>query len=323
MISFKIQQEQDIGLRLDRFLVSRLPDYSRSKIQAWIKSGSILVNGEMRKTGYSLEINDSILVQIDGPKIQSDNLVPESMDLDILYEDEFIAVINKPAKMIVHPGIGNSSGTLVNGLLYYFKKLSNINGQFRPGIVHRLDGDTSGVILIAKSNQAHAFIANQFQTRSVTKNYTAIVWGTLMEDEGEIDNPIGRKGNDPTSYTISKNGKNAITQFKVLSRFRHLSKVSFSPKTGRTHQIRVHSAYLGFPIFGDEKYGGGLKKTRGFLPEFTKFYQKELNKFNRHALHASRIEFIHPESKKHVVYEAPLPQEFLNLNMAIELYYDG
>ena len=322
MISFKILQTKDIGLRLDKFLVLNLPNYSRSKIQALIKSGAILVNEKIRKTGYSLELNDSIVIQTPKSRNQLDKLVPQYMDLDILYEDKSIAIINKPAKMIVHPGVGNSSGTLANGLLYYFNNLSNLNGQFRPGIVHRLDGDTSGLILIAKSNQAHKFIANQFQKQSVSKNYIALVWGTPIEDEGEIDHPIARKRNDPTSYTISENGKNAVTKYKVISRYRHLSQISYSPKTGRTHQIRVHSAHLGLPIFGDEKYGGGLAKTRGFLPEFTKFYHQQLKKFNRHALHASKLGFIHPESKDHVVFEASLPQEFLNLNTEIESWYE-
>ena len=323
MILFRILQVGDVGLRLDRYLVSQLPDYSRTKIQGWIKSGAVLVNNQVRKTGYALEQNDEISIQIPDPIEPLTDLEPERMDLDILFEDESIAIIDKPAGLVVHPGTGNRNGTLVNGLVHHFNSLSDVNGQLRPGIVHRLDADTSGLIIIAKTNSAHAFLADQFQKRQVQKKYTAIVWGIISNDHGEINEPIDRSRKDPTSYLVSPEGKSAITEYKVESKFRHLSQVSFFPKTGRTHQIRVHAAHLGFPIFGDEKYGGGLAKTRGFLPEFTQLYQKEMKKLNRHALHASRLEFTHPDTKKPIIFEAPFPSEFLNLINAIESFYDG
>ena len=274
MIFFQIHRSKDAGLRLDRFLASNISDHSRSRIQTWIRSGCVLVNGTQRKTGYALELNDEI--QVDPPEEEPSLHVlhPEPMDLDILYEDEQIVVINKPAGLVIHPGVGNSTGTLVHGLLYHFQALSDLNGAVRPGIVHRLDRDTSGIILIAKTNQAHVHLADQFQNREVKKEYSGLTWGIWPETEGEINKPIGRRKKDPTTYCVSGEGKPSFTRFEVEKQLRHLALVSFFPKTGRTHQIRVHAAHMGFPIFGDETYGGGLAKTRGFLPEFTHLYKQ-------------------------------------------------
>ena len=322
MISFHIHNVEDVGLRLDRFVVSQMPDHSRSRIQNWIKSGNILVNGLNRKTGYSLELNDEI--KVNPPEIVELNSdpIPEQMDLDILFEDEEIVIINKPAGLVIHPGTGNRTGTLVNGLIHHFNSLSDLNGQTRPGIVHRLDADTSGLMVIAKTNRAHANLADQFQNRKIKKKYTALTWGLWTENSGEIDQPIARKKKDPTSYMVSKDGKPSLTKFEVEKKYRHLSKVSFFPKTGRTHQIRVHTSYSGFPIFGDVKYGGSVSKTRGFLPEFTNFYKRKMKKFNRHALHAKRLEFTHPGTKESIFFESSLPLDFLNLINAIESFYD-
>jgi 23S rRNA pseudouridine1911/1915/1917 synthase len=323
LISFLIQKTQDEGLRLDKYLVSQLSNLSRSKIQNWIRSGNILVNGLIKKTGYSLEINDEI--KVDPPKVleQNPKLLPENIDLDILHEDEDIIIINKQAGLVVHPGTGNPNGTLVNGLIHHFNSLSTINGETRPGIVHRLDADTSGVMVIAKTNAAHMHLSAQFQNREIKKKYIALTWGIWTDNNGEIDKPIARKKKDPTSYIVSDMGKQCSTKYEVEKKYRHLSKVSFFPKTGRTHQIRVHSAYLGFPIFGDEKYGGGIAKTRGFLPEFSQFYKRKIKRLKRHALHANRLEFTHPASKENIYFESSLPPDFLNLVNSIESFYEG
>jgi len=225
--------------------------------------------------------------------------------------------------MVVHPGTGVSKGTLVTGLLHYFKDLSNINGEMRPGVVHRLDKDTSGVILVAKTNSAHADVADQFRKREVAKEYTALTWGRWDISNGEINNSISRDRKDPTKYTVSKKGKRSVTYYKVEREFLHCSLVSFTPQTGRTHQLRVHASHNDHPIFGDEKYGGGITKTKGFLPEFTQFYKKEMTQFNRHALHAASLQLIHPKNREKIIFRAPLPPEYLNLITSFESFYEG
>jgi 23S rRNA pseudouridine1911/1915/1917 synthase len=307
---------------LDKFLATNFEDESRSQIQNWIRAGLVLINGEKKKNGYILELDDKIEIERPPKDKLNDLNIPEPLNLDIIYEDESLVVINKPAGLVVHPGVGNKTGTLVHGLLYHFNSLSSINGALRPGIVHRLDKDTSGAIIVAKTDFAHSHIARQFETREVKKVYTGLTWGSWKKKEGIIDNALARKRKDPTAYIVSKNGKPSVTKFKIEKQFRHLSLVSFYPKTGRTHQIRVHSSFLGYPIFGDEKYGGGIIKTKGFLPEFTKIYQKQLNLFKRHALHASAIEIKHPVKNKMMNFEASMPKELLNLIDSIKLLYE-
>ena len=315
----QINEIDEIGKRLDHYLVDQLTEYSRSRVQSFIRSGQILVNGNKCKTGYSLEMNDIIQVDVLKEESNSKKLIPENLNLSIIHEDESIVVINKPARIIVHPGIGVNSGTVANGLAYHFQKLSNINGDLRPGIVHRLDKDTSGVMVIAKNNSAHAFLADQFKERKVKKKYIGLTWGLWDNENGEINEPLHRDKKDPTRFSINANGKNSITKYKVEKIFRHSSLVSFFPLTGRTHQIRIHSSHCGYPIFGDEKYGGGISRSKGFLPEFKSHYKRMIQKFNRHALHAERLELIHPISKQIVKFDAPLPQEYLDLVKSINL----
>ena len=315
----QVNEIEEIGKRLDHYLLDHLTKYSRSRLQSFIRSGQILVNGNKCKTGYSLEMND--IIQVDVLKEESNlkKLVPENLNLTIIHEDESIVVINKPAGIIVHPGTGINSGTIANGLAYHFQKLSNVNGDLRPGIVHRLDKDTSGVMVIAKTNSAHTFLADQFKDRKVKKKYIGLTWGLWDNANGEINEPLLRDKKDPTKYSVNANGKISITKYEVEKIFRHSSLVSFFPLTGRTHQIRVHASYCGHPIFGDEKYGGGISRSKGFLPEFKSHYKKMIQKFNRHALHAEKLELIHPISKQIIKFDAPLPKEYLDLVKSINL----
>ena len=217
----KIGSQLDIGIRLDHFLTKFLMEYSRSQIQLLIRSGKILVNNKNCKTGYALELNDIISISHPKRKKKVSTISPEPMDLEILYEDEDIAVINKPSGMVVHPGKGNTSKTLANGILHHFNHLYNVNGITRPGIVHRLDKDTSGLILIAKSNSAHNILSGQFKNRQVKKEYYALTWGLWKEKEGQIDKPLQRDRKDPTRFCIPLNGKKSITKFQILKEFQH------------------------------------------------------------------------------------------------------
>lgn len=286
-----VVQLEDTGRRIDLFITSNIQGgYSRSFIQRLISNKEVLLNNKVIKSNHKLSAGDKILVRI--PELKTDKVDPENIKLEIIYEDDDILVIDKPSGMVVHPAIGNQTGTLANALLNHTKNLSSINPQ-RPGVVHRLDKETSGVIVIAKNNSAHLNLVKQFSTHGVKKKYIAIVSGSLEFDEGIIDLPIGRHKRDFKRLSVSfVNSKNAVTAYKVLKRFDGATMLELSPKTGRTHQLRVHLAYLGHPILGDAKYG----KSGGF---------------SRLALHAKELGFLHPSTKKFVSYSCGLPKDFL------------
>jgi len=309
--SFVITEE--VGQRLDRFISDQLDTVSRTMIQKHIRSGAVVVNGKQVKSNYLLVLNDRINIALKTRKERELDVLPETMDLNIIHEDDSIIVINKPAGLVVHPGIGNESGTLVNGLIDQFSQLSNINGNIRKGIVHRLDADTSGIIIIAKTNDSHSHLANQFKNRTIKKEYRALTWGVWDDISGKIDQNIKRSRSDPRIYCVDQNGKNSITNYLILEQYRYYSYVAFMPMTGRTHQIRVHAAWSGHPIFGDEKYGGGMNKCKGFLSDIRKHLSEVMTIFGHHALHAYKLECKHPKTDQQINFTAPFPDTFVNL----------
>lgn len=279
------------AIRVDKYL-SEILDYSREYIQKLIDNNLVLVNGKCVKPSYKIELNDKIVINLEKYKEESD-IVPTKMDLDIVYEDDDVMVINKPSGLVVHPGSGNYTNTLVNGLMYYTKNLSDINGVIRPGIVHRIDKDTSGLLLIAKTNKAHEILAEDFKEKKVKREYLALLNGVFKQGSATIDAPIGRDKNFRERMTVTaENSKNAVTHMKVLKRYKKYTLVSCVLDTGRTHQIRVHMAYIGYPVHNDPVYAKG---------EATSFGQ---------FLHSYKMKFIHPITKKEMEFEAPLPREF-------------
>lgn len=282
------------GERIDKFLAQKL-DKSRSLVQKLIKDQLVLVNGEVVKTNYSVADGDEIDVkQLD--VVDNTNIIPQPMDLDIVYEDDDLLVINKPSGLVVHPAHGHYQDTLVNGLLAYSNKLSDINGEFRPGIVHRIDKDTSGLLVVCKNNETHEALANQLSDKTLFRQYLAIVHGEIEEDEGEIIAPIGRDPRDRVKMAVvAKNSKEAQTNFKVLERYDHYTLVSCNLLTGRTHQIRVHFDFINYPLVGDPLYG--IKPTIDTKGQ---------------ALHAYKLGFIHPRSGEYMEFEAKPPQEFVD-----------
>ncbi len=290
-----VADAQNVGERLDKFLANRLDMCSRSFIHNLIIKKQAYVNEKKTKPGYFLKLSDNIRIII--PKLQDNTeikLEPENMMLSILYEDDSIIVINKPAGIIVHPAQKVVSGTVVNFLLYHCKTLSDLNGAMRPGIVHRLDKDTSGAIIATKDNIAHANLADQFKNRKVKKTYVAVVKGIISKDKGEIDRPIARCVSNRTKMAIAYvGGKRALTKFDVIERYHKNTLINAYPRTGRTHQIRVHMAYFGYPILGDKVYGESGD--------------------NRQALHAYKISFFHPVSGKAMEFTAPLADDIKKL----------
>ena len=279
--------------RLDVFLERELDGFSRSSIKKNIDDGNILLNGQKVKAGMKLKDGDIVDVNIPEPKEISTK--PQDIDINIIYEDEDIVVINKEQGMVVHPAVGNYDGTLVNALLYKVKDLSGINGEIRPGIVHRLDKDTSGLLVVAKNDNAHRFLAKQLEDKTCHRNYIALCDGNFKEDTGRIQTQIDRDKKDRKKMAVtSSGGRVAITDYKVLERFGRYTLVEFSLKTGRTHQIRVHSKYMGHPVVGDVTYGR----------------QKQEFKLNGQLLHAYKLEFIHPTTKEMVSFECELPDYF-------------
>lgn len=286
--------EDEKGERIDKIVSSLDEEWSRTQVQDWIKDGHVLVNGKQVKTNYKCSVNDQIEILIPEPEVL--DVEPEEMDLDIYFEDKDVLVVNKPRGMVVHPAPGHTSGTLVNGLMAHCKDLSGINGVLRPGIVHRIDKDTSGLLMVAKNDMAHESLVNQLVEKSVTRKYKAIVHGVIPHDFGTIDAPLGRDPKDRQSMTVVDEGKHAVTHFHVLERFKHFTFIECQLETGRTHQIRVHMKYIGYPLAGDPKYGP--KKT--------------LN-INGQALHAGVLGFVHPRSGEYLEFEAPLPSDFEHL----------
>ena len=311
--NFKADKGQD-PLRVDKFLMNRIENSTRNKIQQAAKSGSIFVNGLAVKSNYKVKGEDNIQILFAHPPYEN-LLIPENIPIDIKYEDNYIIIVNKPSGMVVHPGHGNYSGTMINALLFRFKDLPE-NSNHRPGLVHRIDKDTSGLLVIAKSESSMTFLAKQFYDKSTTRKYLTLVWGNVEKDEGIIEGNIGRNPKNRLQmkvFTESNIGKSAITHFKVIKRFGYVTLLSCRLETGRTHQIRVHMKYIGHTIFNDERYGGNqiLKGTN-----FTKYKQFVENCFKimpRQALHAKTIGFIHPNTKDFVSFDSDLPKDFENV----------
>ncbi|PFZ08343.1 RluA family pseudouridine synthase [Bacillus pseudomycoides] len=283
--------EEQKSERIDKFLAGVNNEWSRSQVQQWIKDGVVTVNGNDIKGNYKVKVNDEIAVAI--PEPEELDILPEDMNLEIYYEDADVLVVNKLRGMVVHPAPGHTSGTLVNGLMHHCTDLSGINGVMRPGIVHRIDKDTSGLLMVAKNDMAHESLVNQLVAKTVTRRYKAIVHGVIPHDKGTIDAPIGRDKKDRQSMTVDENGKHAVTHFQVLERFKDFTLVECRLETGRTHQIRVHMKYIGYPLAGDPKYGP--KKTLDI---------------NGQALHAGILGFDHPRTGEYIEFEAPVPAVF-------------
>lgn len=298
--------EEQVGERIDKYLaeIEKEKNLSRSFIQKLIKEGNILVNGNCIKARYEVNLGDEIILQL--PELEALETLPENIALDILYEDTDLIVINKPKGMVVHPAAGHNSGTLVNGLLFHCgKELSGINGVMRPGIVHRIDKDTTGVLVVCKNDKAHIDLAEQLKVHSITRKYCAIVHGEIREKEGVIDAPIGRHPVERKKMMVfSSNGRTAVTHYRVLARSQGYSFIECQLETGRTHQIRVHMASIHHPVLGDRVYG----------PERCPFSYLE-----GQTLHARILGFQHPSSKVYMEFEAPIPTYFLELLHRLKL----
>ena len=298
--------------RIDKFLQSQFNKISRTRLQNFIREGCVKLNDfKIDDTSKKIKTGDTIEIKFSSPK--ETRIKPQKMLLNILYDDNDIVIINKPAGMVVHPGAGNHEKTLVNGLLFHYKKkLSSIGGKLRPGIVHRIDKDTSGIIVVAKNDNAHINLSKQFSNHTIKRTYEAIVWGTLKPSSGTINENISRSAKNRQLMAVSKNkGKKAITNYKTLKVYRNLnlpkiSLVECKLKTGRTHQIRVHMNFKGNPILGDKSYGRSKKKFKNINIDI----EKEINSLNRQALHAESLGFLHPATNIEIFFESKRPKDF-------------
>ncbi|MBQ2409022.1 MAG: RluA family pseudouridine synthase [Bacilli bacterium] len=291
-MKFKI--EENNKERLDAFLTNNT-EFSRSKLTKLIKDGQVLVNGAKVKPGYALKENDEIEINYEEEEIKA---VAEDLNLDIVYEDEDVIVVNKPNGMVVHPAVGNPKGTLVNGLLYHSKNLSSINGEFRPGIVHRIDAFTTGLLMVAKNDNAHIKLAKQLEEKSTYRVYYALVEGIINNETGTIDAPIGRDVKDRKKMAVTEeNSKNAVTHFRVIERFKRATLIELKLETGRTHQIRVHMKYIGHPVVNDPVYGN----------------KKMIFDESGQCLHAKELGFVHPTTNEYMSFNSELPECFTNI----------
>ena len=288
--TLKLTVDDTLTGRIDKVLAHQFNQFSRSHLQKWIEDGNVRVNGQPVKPKYKLAVGDQVVIEPEAP--QKVDLTPEKIPLDIVYEDDDVIVVNKPQGVVVHPAPGHPDHTLVNALLYH-SPLSTINGEFRPGIVHRIDKDTSGLLMVAKNDLAHRSLAAQLKAKTNQREYVALVHGVIKQDAGTINAPIGRSKKDRKKQAVVSDGRHAVTHFKVLHRFRHYTLVSCRLETGRTHQIRVHMKSIGHPLAGDPLYG-----PRKTLPGRGQY------------LHARLLGFKHPRTGKELVFTAPLPEYF-------------
>lgn len=294
VFAFTVQEDQHLE-RIDTFIATQNDEWSRSQVQAWLKEDFVLVNGEKIKRNYKVKQGDEISVSVPDPKPLE--VIAENIPLEVYYEDADVIVVNKPRGMVVHPALGHETGTLVNALMYHCKDLSGINGVLRPGIVHRIDKDTSGLLMVAKNDVAHEKLAEQLRQKTSVRKYIAIVHGVIPHEEGTIDAPIGRDKSDRQSMTVTEdNSKEAVTHFRVLDRFDEFTLVECQLETGRTHQIRVHMKYIGYPLAGDPKYGP--RKTLDI---------------DGQALHAAVLGFKHPRTDEYLEFSSPIPKVLENI----------
>lgn len=291
-----VVSEEDESLRIDKFLTEHLNDITRNRIQKLIEDNEIIVNGKNIKSNYKVKENDEIIINI--PDAVEINIQAENIPLDILYEDDDLLVVNKPKGMVVHPAPGHYTGTLVNAIMYHCKdNLSGINGELRPGIVHRIDMDTTGLLVVCKNDYAHNFLAEQLKEHSITRKYHAIVYNSVKDDDGTVNAMIGRNPSDRKKMAITKDGREAVTHYHVIERLKNYSYIECQLETGRTHQIRVHMTSINHPLLGDELYG----------PKNCSF------NLQGQTLHAKVLGFIHPKTKEYMEFEAPLPDYFEKL----------
>lgn len=294
--------EAEAGLRLDAYLANQIEDWSRAQLQRLIEEEDVLVNGKPAKASYKVHANDEIAIELTRPP--ATNFVPEDIPINVVYEDDELIIVNKPAGIVVHPAAGIVSGTLANALAYHFSRLSLQPGTSRPGIVHRLDKNTSGLLVVAKTDSACEHLANQFRAREVFKSYVALAHGIVQPNDGRIAEPIGRDPANRTKMAVVRTGRSALTLYRVRRYYERCSLLDVDLRTGRTHQIRVHLAWLKHPVVGDELYGSGRDNTVSD-PQF----RREIRKLGRQFLHAERLEFRHPRTGDTLRFEAPLPSE--------------
>ncbi len=310
----------DVGqeaLRIDKFLMKRLPNVSRNRLQTIAKAGTLFVNGKSVKSNYKVRPKDEISVVLPYP-VREIKLIPEDIPIDVIYEDEQMIMVNKPANMVVHPGYGNYSGTLLNGLVYHFDSLPKKEDYFgRPGLVHRLDKHTTGILVVAKTELALTHLAQQFHDRTSDRVYHALVWGDLAENEGTITGPIGRSKKNRKVFQVydeeEEYGKHAVTHYKVLERFGYVTLVQCKLETGRTHQIRVHFKHIGHPLFHDLEYGGDRILKGTTFAKYQQFINNCFKLIPGQALHAKTLGVEHPVTGEKIFYESELPEGFLKL----------
>ncbi len=305
--------------RLDKYLTAQLEGASRARVQRYIQEERVLVNDRLVRASYGVMPLDRIIVNIP-TSAPATIAIPENIPLDIVYEDKYLIVVNKPSGMVTHPGHGNWTGTLANALLFHCNRLSSLNdASVRPGIVHRLDKDTSGLIVAAKDDATHASLARQFADRTIEREYWALVWGKFSTKSGMIEAEIGRSKSDRKKFAVVEDGKFAATEYEVLKEFKFLSLVRLHLRTGRTHQIRVHLSHIGHPVFGDPTYHGRRIIYGETTPKFKHHISDLLRLITRQALHAKTLGFIHPATKEHMHFDSELPGDFGEVLRMVEL----